>query len=1036
MYRERRRMVRRSLSGGVVLAVLGAVPLALIEVLYVLLVRQASLATTGEAVAFAAYAVLVLLAAAGLLGAAEGIIFLGVSLLTKRLSKQRLHEPRWMAIICSFLALPAIAMVASKVFAGRRAQLIPGKDVLAVLLGLAGLAAAYGVFRLVILVRDRFRIRRWGPRQGWFFFPGLLAAALAVYAVDQLVLARLYLWFHVSLTMLTVALCQLAVATIYMANRPRQHWMGRLAEPGVALLVLVGAVAGGALALNRLGGSETLRFVAHEHTVVQARVLMITGSLGVSPPQPVARKPVSPPEAVKPAAAPLVAGPRTPDANVLLITVDALRADHMGTYGYSRKTTPNLGRWARGAAVFERAYCQVPHTSFSLTSLMTGAYMYSLSKRGRGGRVRTLPEALRRYGYKTAGFFPPAVFYIDREQFSAFEKSRFGFEYVKYEFLDAGRRVDQVIAFLRQHEKEKKKKFFIWVHFFEAHEPYVKHKGFDFGPGAVDRYDSEIAYVDHHLGRLLAHVGKAHPRTVIALTADHGEEFGEHGGHYHGNALYEQQVRVPLIISVPGLGGRRINGWSQVIDLPMTFLSMLDVPAPAEMRGTDLGPWIAGAPPARLPPAFCEMDHKKMVVHGHRKLLCDLSKNFCEMYDLVADPGERRNLVSRRPAERDRLQGLLRSWLASHTRRRATEDKEQTAEQLLARGKQRDPGAVPGLIRLCRRTGEVRRQAVEMLTYMRPPAARATLEALSKDSDPGVALPARVGAALLGHESSLDKLAPLLRRPDLPPHLRRSALLALAKAGKKAAALPLGEILSSGALTVYHRIEVINALGALGDVTAAPALMKQLSPLRTRLWAIKALGRVKATAAVTRLARGLRQDRFISWRKASALALGRIGDTRAVPVLRRAVLLELEADVTAAALSSLSTLKGLPVQGTTPLQTPPWSCKAGACTVDLGVTCSELADRDLLLLLEADAATVGGDRVKAPAKAPPAITVHCGQREHATLEPSRGPAFVVPVASGLDGALTLRAAGKAPPVSLAASRRTPKESTIKEPVSK
>ncbi len=1019
-------MVRRSLSGGVVLAALGALPLWMMELLYVLLVRDPSFGSTAGGLAFAAYSLLVLVAAAALLGAAQGIVFLGISLLTKRLAKKRVHEPRWMAIICSFVALPAIAMVASRVFTGRQAQQIPGKDIMALALGLGGLAAAYGVFRLVIHLRDLFRIRRWGPREGHMLAPVVLAGAVAVYAADQLILARLYLWFHVCLTMGAVALCQLVVGTIYVAHRPRQHWMGRLAEPGVALLVLVGAVAGGALGLSRLGASESLRFVAHEHTVAQARVLMLTGNVGVSP-RKASTLPQPPP---KKAARPLPAGPRTPDANVLLITVDALRADHMGTYGYKRRTTPNLDRWARGATVFERGYCQVPHTSFSLTSLMTGAYMYSLGKRGRGGRVRTLPEALRRYGYKTAGFFPPAVFYIDRKDFSSFEESRFGFEYVKYEFLNATRRVDQVLAFLdKQKKTKKKKKLFIWAHFFEPHEPYIKHAGFDFGPRAVDRYDSELAYVDHQLGRLLARVKRDHPRTIVALTADHGEEFGEHGGHYHGNALYEPQVRVPLIISVPGRGGRRVRGWGQVIDLPMTFLSMLDVPAPAAMRGTDLGPWIAGASPARLPPAFSEMGHKKMVVHRHNKLLCDLSKSFCELYDLARDPGERQNLISQRRAERDRLQALLQRWMTSHSPRRAATDKEATPEELLERGRQRDPGAVPGLIKLSKAgKGELRRRAVEMLTYIRPPAALGALVAASDDADPGVAMPATVGAALLGHAASVNRLEALLRRPDLPPRLRRQALLAQARAGKREAARPLGDLLSSREINVYQRIQVINALGKLGDAAATPSLITQLAPLRTRLWAIKALGRVKARSAVTRLTRALQRDRFTSWRKAAARALGRIGDARAVPALQRAVSQELEIDVVAAALISLSALEGLSLPGANQLALPAWRCAGGTCSTSLDVDCSAMADRDLLLVLEGEA-----DGPEAtPGAAAGTLKVRCGTRTIASHARAQGPALVVPIPRDSAGGLALKFEGKAPRVDLAAWRKRPRQRRQKQ----
>ena len=1028
MYRERRRMVRRSLSGGVVLAVLGALPLALFEALFVLAVRGPRLASGWEAVLFAGSVLLILAAAAAVLGMGQGLLFLGISLLTKRLAKKRLHEPRWMAIICSFVALPGIALMASKVFAGRRAQLIPGKDILALLLGLAMLAAAYGLFRLVIFFRDRFRLRRWGPPQARYLAPALLLLAAALYLADQLVLSRLYLYFHVGLTLGAAAVCQLAVGCIYVAHRPRKHWMGRLAEPGVALLVMVSAVAAGALALSVVGRSETLRFVAHEHTVVQAKVLMLTGDLGVAT-SPAVKATAEPKEAA-PGNAPGVPGPRLADANVLLVTVDALRADHVGTYGYQRKTTPNIDRWARNAAVLTRGYCQVPHTSFSLTSLMTGSYIYSTSKQGRTRRVRTVPEVLRRYGFKTAGFFPPAVFYIDRRDFSSYENSRFGFEYVKYEFLDAGKRVDQVLAFLRQHHKRR---FFIWVHFFEPHEPYVKHQGFDFGARAKDRYDSEVAYVDHHLGRLLTAVGKQHPRTIIALAADHGEEFGEHGGHYHGNALYEQQVRVPWIISVPGVAGRRINGWGQLIDMPVTILSMLDVPVPAEMRGNDLGPWIAGAGAHLLPPAFAEMEHKKMVVHRHHKLLCDLAKNFCELYDLASDPQEQRNLVSARREERARLQGLLKRWLASHSLRPSQATTRISAATLLERGQRRDPGAVPGLIALVKGTSagavttagdprEVRRQAVHTLVTMRAPLAREALEQASKDGDPGVSLPACVGAALLGHEPSLKRAETLLLRPDLPPALRRDALLALARAKKSSAAMPLGQALSQPGITVYQRIEIINALGALGDPATVPALQQQLASLRTRLWAIKALGLLRARAAVPELIRCLRKQRFISWRRAAARALGRIGDDRAKSPLRQTVLHELEPGVVTDSLAALATLQSLPLPALRTVAVPPWSCAGGTCSVELGASCADLAGRDLLLL--------AGQRKKSEGQAeasaePPVITVSCGSHRVATLTASQGPGYLVPVDRAAKGKLRLQVQGQAPELRYVATRRRP-----------
>jgi arylsulfatase A-like enzyme len=994
MHIERRRVVRRAVSGGVLLAALSALPLGALELAYVFAARHPSFGSGGEAVRFSLLLVLLLVSAGAVIGALEGLVLLGVSQLTALVARRRVTEARWMAWFYSLLVLPGIAVVAAKAFAGRRAQLIPAHDLIAVGVGLVGLVGAYLTFRLVIAARDRFRVRRWGPRQAALIVPVLLLAVAGLYVVDQRVLARLYGFFHVGVALLAIGVCQLSLGTIYAAYRPSVRWIGRLAEPYAALMIVLTAVAGAAFALSAIGRSESLRFLYFEHTAVQAKVLAAAGGLGLmhggGPPPP-----ATVPAPVEGPASTLMVGPRKPDANVLLISVDALRADHMGAYGYKRRTTPQLDAWASSAARFERAYCQVPHTSFSVTSLMTGTYIYSLSTVDPGRRYVTLPEVLRRYGYKTAGFFPPAVFYIDRNNFTAFEKSKFGFEYVKYEYLDADKRIDQVLTFLRG---EKQRRVFVWIHFFEPHEPYDPRPGFDFGPRAVDRYDSEVAYVDHHIGRLLDFVRRELPNTFVALTADHGEEFGEHGGHYHGNALYDQQVGVPLIVGGPGIKAGRIAGAAQVIDLPVTLLSLVDVPAVAGMRGTDLGPWLAGEDPQRLPPAFSEMERKKLVVHGGHKLLCDTARDFCELYDLQRDPGETQNLIGRRGELAAELRRQLQRWMASHAPRRNEDDGAEVAT-LLDRGRQKDPGAIPGLIKLADGQVETRREAVRLLTLMRAAPAQRSLVRAMHDADPGVRLQAIVGAALLGDGSALAQTAAVLQRVDLPPALRRDALLAQARAGQRHAALPLAAVLD-GSRDIYERVEIIEALGRLGDEGAAPALLRQLTTLRTRLYAIEALGQVRARAAVLELSKVLAQDRFISWRKAAARALGQIGDPRGARPLQQAAAREMETDVAVEALGALARLGGreLSLPGLTPLPGRAWACANSACVLELGVDCASAEPRELVIAA----------RVPAKHAAP---VVLCGEREVATVLGVE-PAAVVGLPRGQGGRLRLRS--KAP----------------------
>lgn len=1017
MHIERRRFVRRAVSGGILFAALNILPLSIIELFYVLLIRQPSFDSTREVFRFILYLFLLPVCLAALLGVGEGLLILGVSLLTKVFAKRRVAEPKWMAWIYSILALPGIAIFAANIFAGRRARQIPGKDFIALALGLVGFVVIYGVFRLIIAVRDKFRVKLWGARQAALLIPLLLLLTIALYIADQRVLAHLYGFFHVALMLGAIGASQLAGGVFYATIRPYSKWIGRLAEPKLAFIVAVISVAGGAWSLNQISQSESLRFLYFEHTALQSKLLNLSASLGLI--RHSARSSSltqdQPPTLVQPVSLDssgqlLIPGIRRPDANIILISVDAMRADHMGIYGYQRQTTPKLDQWARQGAVFERAYCQVPHTSFSVTSLMTGTYIYSLSALDPGRRYLTLPEILRRYGYKTAGFFPPAIFYIDRNNFTAFEESKFSFEYIKYEYLDAGPRIDQVLAFLKA---EKQRRVFVWIHLFEPHEPYDAHPGFDFGPKAIDRYDGEIAYVDHHLGRLLAYVQKEMPNTIVGLTADHGEEFGEHGAHYHGNALYEQQVRVPFIIVGPGIKPKHIPGAVQVIDFPVTLLSLVDVPPAADMRGTDLTPWLAGENPKKLPPAFVEMERKKMVIHQDHKLLCDMARNFCELYHLKNDPGEQRNIIGRERNRATILRNKLNQWMASHVSNRQEKGEAAEIAALLARGRQKDPGAIAGLIKLSSGELEIRREAVRLLTWMRAAAAKEALIKATQDKDPEVRFQALVGAAFLGDKNSLDQLPKLLKRPDLPPLIRRDTLLALARAGVRESAVPLANYLVQSK-DVYEKIELIETLGKLGNPQAAPALKDQLAILRTRLAAIEALGQVRAHSALGPLLASLQNDQFISWRKASARALGLIGDTHANLPLQQTVRNDLEAPVVTEALIALQKLKGLPVPGINTLQFSPWVCNNKQCTLETNQPCPTIP-KELLLIF------IPSNHPKAP------LNIYCGTNRISAFTAGSEPAAVINLPAGY-GPLRFQAPAPVPTFQYGALRNIPGKS--------
>ena len=734
---------------------------------------------------------------------------------------------------------------------------------------------------------------------------GLVAAAAGAEQANRMVLPRLYPWFHLSLGLLSVAACVLAAQAVLRGRAWRRK---RTATLAACVLALAGV---GAHELSVMGASQNLRFFAYEKTQVTSLALRLVparrhhgaASAGV---------------ALRQAGSSLPEGPRRPGADVVLITVDATRADHVGAYGYSRPTTPNIDALTQRGVRFERAYAQAPHTSFSIASLMTGKYYPTLARLAPQSQHETLALTLRRYGWKTAAFFPPAVFFIDAQKMKTFESNNFDFEYVKYEYLDADQRVEQIDDFFRQ---EHPRKVFLWLHLFEPHEPYQAHPGHDFGSRDIDRYDSEIAYCDAVVGRVIAYLQKERPNAIIVVAADHGEEFDEHGGRYHGTTLYDEHVRVPLVIYVPGLPAHVVAGPVQLIDIAPTILGLLDLLAPARMRGTDLGPWLA-APPApddRLPPVFAEVEDKRMVVNGKEKLICDLAKDYCSLHDLGTDPREQHNLAEARPERVAALHQLLDTWLDEQARfesKRLGGADTTAMSQAIERGRMGDAEAASELAALLqsREPVELRREAAHLLVEALPARQETRLmvvAAMNAADDDEVRDWAAVAAVRLGEAAGLPRLLAIVARPGREANaaLRRHAALSLAQAGDGAGVTVLGEALDGCSSQEALCKSIIVALGKLRDVRAVPALIAHLSDVRTRLEVVQALGEIGDASAEPVLVERLKSDEYVPVRVAAARALARMGGARAVLALKWSAGNDKEPRVAAAARAGLGELR-------------------------------------------------------------------------------------------------------------------------------
>jgi membrane-anchored protein YejM (alkaline phosphatase superfamily) len=345
---------------------------------------------------------------------------------------------------------------------------------------------------------------------------------------------------------------------------------------------------------------------------------------------------------------PVVGPASAPGYSVLLITIDALRADHVGTYGYVRPTTPNLDELATEGVVFEHAYTSAPQTSFAIASIMTGTHFRAVR-----AAPPTWAEHFGRAGYATAAFYPEPVFFTERPRFAALEARHLGFERAVVDWGTADARAFQVSSFVNDLPRDRP--FFAWAHLFEPHEPHDARAEYPFGGDDVARYDSEIAFADRGVGTLVRLVRARRPQTIVIITADHGEAFGEHASRYHGTTLYEEQTHVPLVIIAPELfQPTRIARPVQTIDLLPTIARTVGVALDGPLRGRDLFASGEGV-------AFASLAEQSMLAVGNDRLICQTSIGTCTLFDLGSDPTQNDPLVSG-----PRIDALRASLVAAH----------------------------------------------------------------------------------------------------------------------------------------------------------------------------------------------------------------------------------------------------------------------------------------------------------------------------------------------------------------------------------
>lgn len=400
--------------------------------------------------------------------------------------------------------------------------------------------------------------------------------------------------------------------------------------------------------------------------------------------------------------------------NIVLIALDTQRADHMGCYGYHKDTSPFIDGISREGVLFEHCYAPNIPTHPSFTTMLSGKDaifhdIINISGRAaiRDG-VRLLPEILKENGYSTA-----AVDSMGRHFTRGFD------EYTSYEWdrsnptvLRKAETVTGKALPVIERLKEERAPFFLFIHYWDPHTPYLPPPPYDrkfyppdrdpydpgnhsldevwtwepfkwyfheWMPGVTDAgyvnnlFDGETAYMDHHLRPVFKALEPVQEDTLVILTADHGEILNEQLGYYDHHGLYEGNIHVPLIFYWPGKlpSGKRVQGFVQNLDLAPTLLELVGIPDRDQMRGISLLPPVYGLRDGNYTEMYfseATWQLKRAIRTERWKFINSIEPDphgrpMQELFDLKSDPGEQRNVIEEQPERAKELEERLSAWV-------------------------------------------------------------------------------------------------------------------------------------------------------------------------------------------------------------------------------------------------------------------------------------------------------------------------------------------------------------------------------------
>jgi len=399
--------------------------------------------------------------------------------------------------------------------------------------------------------------------------------------------------------------------------------------------------------------------------------------------------------------------PRKPKPNVILITIDTVRADRLGCYGAKNIQTPTIDALGRDGVVFERAISQVPLTWPSHAAILTGLYPFQNGVQDFTGqpleaRFRSVAQAFKQQGYVTAAVV--SAFVLDRSWGLARGFDFYDDAFSPEEFLHrdlglvdrrAGESVTRAMAWLK---KNPRRPFFFWLHLYDPHSPYDPPEPFR-SEYKNHLYDGEIAYADHELGRLISWLKQSglYNQSLIVFLSDHGESLGEHGEHEHGFFVYNATVHIPLIVKPPAESGIRTGRVSRPVETVAVAPTLLDVAGihdAIEKQFSARG--LFGATADTSDESYSETFYPFSsfgwsplhALETNRYHYVDAPDP--ELYDVLADPEEKINLASEQTATvavlKDKLKTRLQNRPFTPTQASSSELSPDALEKLRALG--------------------------------------------------------------------------------------------------------------------------------------------------------------------------------------------------------------------------------------------------------------------------------------------------------------------------------------------------------------